>query len=580
MKKYKYLGIIAILAFSFSACKKDFLERLPESTIAPQVFFKTENDLILYTNSFYNDLPGATAVYSADLNSDNVEISGINSLLAGTTTIPENAASAGWTWGSLRNINFFLDNYNRAEVSPAIRNKYAGLARFFRAWFYFDKVKRFGGVPWYSASLNVSSPELFKARDPRTLVMDSIIADLDFASKNLDAGKSISRVTKWAALALKSRVCLFEGTFRKYHTELNLQSSASSFLTLSYQAADEIMKGGKYKLYTTGNPDKDYRTLFTAETGNADEFILAEVYESTLKTYPGNGTFLTATLGNPGLTKSLIDSYLLKDGTPFSSQPGYDTMMFAAEVKNRDPRLSQTIRTPGYTRMGTTKALIPDFSNALTGYQVIKYTTGTDQDGYNTNTNDLPVFRYAEVLLNYAEAKVESGGLTQADIDRSINLLRDRAGVARMKLGNMPNDAIHSRLYAHTSDPRIIEIRRERRVELAMEGFRYGDLLRWKEGRLLAETFKGMYFSRKGVFDLDGNGVNDFAIVDNKPAKPDPTIQYYVLGTSRTLSKGNSGNIIVHPTLTKIFKEERDYLFPLPATELLLNSKLTQNPGW
>lgn len=570
-----------IIAGTFSACKKDFLDRLPESTIAPQVFFKTENDLILYTNSFYDDLlPGATAVYSADRNSDNVEISGINSLLAGTATVPENATAAGWTWGSLRNINYFLENYNRTEVPQAVKNKYAGLARFFRATFYFEKIKRFGDVPWFSTSLDVNSPELLKGRDPRTLIMDSIIADLDFATKNLDAGKNVSRVTKWTALALKSRVCLFEGTFRKYHTELGLHSSAKSFLTLSHQAAAEIMKSGKYKLFTTGNPNKDYQTLFTSETGNADEFILAEVYEPTLKTYPGNGTFLTATLGNPGLTKSLIDSYLLKDGTPFSSQSGYDTMMFAAEMKNRDPRLSQTIRTPGYTRIGTTKVLIPDFSNALTGYQVIKYTTGTNQDGYNTNTNDLPVYRYAEVLLNYAEAKAENKELMQADIDRSVNLLRDRAGVRRMQLTGIPDDPLQRKLYRHTSDPIIIGIRRERRVELAMEGFRYEDLLRWKEGHLLAEKFMGMYFSRKGVFDLDGNGVNDFAIVDQKPPTPDPTIQYFVLGTSRTLSNGNSGYIIVHPTLTKTFTEERDYLFPLPTTELLLNPALKQNPGW
>lgn len=576
----RYFIIIAIGLALFTSCKKDFLDRLPESSISPQKFFNTENDLIIYTNSFYNDLPG-TSVYSDDNNSDNVEPSAISTLMAGKTTVPGDASSAGWTWGSLRNINYFLENYNHAQISGTLKNKYAGLARFFRAWFYFNKMKRFGDMPWYSTSLDVNSPELYKARDPRTLVTDSIVADLNFAIQSLDTKTSISRVTKWTALALKARVCLFEGTYRKYHTEMGLQSSASDLLKLSYQAADQLMTSGTYKLYTTGHPDVDYQNLFIAESAIPDEIILAEVYDAAMsKLHAANGVFITATLGNPGLTKPLINSYLMKDGTSFTLKPGYDNLMFAQEVQGRDPRLSQTIRTPGYTRIGTTAVLIPDFTNALTGYQCIKYVTGTNQDGFTTNTNDLPDFRYAEVLLNFAEAKAENGELSQADVDRSINLLRARVGVAALQLSNIQTDPYQQQLYTNVTDPKIIEVRRERRVELAMEGFRYYDILRWKEGHLLADTFQGMYFSRKGIFDLDGNGVNDFAIVDAKPATPDKTLQYYILGTDHTLSNGSSGNIIVHPSLTKTFTDPKNYLYPLPTTELVLNPNLKQNTGW
>lgn len=576
-----YLSIlVSVFMLLLSGCSKDFLDRLPETDISPQLYFNTENDLIVYTNSFYDDLPG-TSTYGADNESDNIEPSAISLLMSGKRTVPGSASEAGWTWQSLRNVNFFLENYQKAAVSQEIKDKYAGLARFFRAWFYFKKVQRFGDVPWYSSSLNVNSPELYKGRDPRALVTDSIRADLDFAIAHLGAEKNISRINKWSALALKSRVCLFEGTFRKYHDELNLASTANALLQDAQEAAAQIIQSGLYKLYSTGQPTQDYQNLFTAESANTDEVILAEVYDASFnKTHTGNGAYTSPTLGNPGFTKSFVNSYLMQDGSSFTNRPDADKMVFNEEVKNRDPRLAQTLRTPGYKRTGTTTILNPDFTNALTGYQCIKYVTSTNQDGYNSNTNDLPIFRYAEVLLNYAEAKAELGSLTQSDADLSINTLRTRVGMVPMQVGALVTDAYQRSLYTHSVSNLIVEVRRERRIELAMEGFRYHDIMRWKEGHLLAETFQGMYFPGKGTFDLDGNGKDDFALVDEKPASPVAGIQYYILGNDKALSDGNSGKIIVHPTTVKVFDENKDYLYPLPSSELTLNTNLVQNPNW
>lgn len=576
-----YLSIlVSVFMLLLSGCSKDFLDRLPETDISPQLYFNTENDLIVYTNSFYDDLPG-TDTYGADNESDNIEPSAISLLMSGKRTVPGSASEAGWTWQSLRNVNFFLENYQKAAVSQEIKDKYAGLARFFRAWFYFKKVQQFGDVPWYSSSLHVNSPELYKGRDPRALVTDSIRADLDFAIAHLGAEKNISRINKWSALALKSRVCLFEGTFRKYHDELNLASTADALLQEAQEAAAQIMQSGLYKLYSTGQPTQDYQNLFTAESANTDEVILAEVYDASFnKTHTGNGAYTSPTLGNPGFTKSFVNSYLMQDGSSFTNRPDADKLLFSEEVKNRDPRLAQTLRTPGYKRTGTTTVLNPDFTNALTGYQCIKYVTGTNQDGYNSNTNDLPVFRYAEVLLNYAEAKAELGSFTQSDADLSINALRARVGMAPMQAGALVTDAYQRSLYTHSVSNLIVEVRRERRIELAMEGFRYHDIMRWKEGHLLAETFQGMYFPGKGTFDLDGNGKDDFALVDEKPASPIAGIQYYILGNDKALSDGNSGKIIVHPTTVKVFDENKDYLYPLPSSELTLNTNLVQNPNW
>jgi hypothetical protein len=184
------------------------------------------------------------------------------------------------------------------------------------------------------------------------------------------------------------------------------------------------------------------------------------------------------------------------------------------------------------------------------------------------------------VLLNYAEAKAELGTIQQSDIDMSINLLRDRVGMPPLTLAGLTADPFLDQEYTHTSDPAILEVRRERRIELLMEGFRYYDLLRWKEGHLLAGQFRGMYFPSKGVFDLDKNGKADVAVVDSKPNNPDKSLFYIVLSADKTLSNGDHGYLLTRPAVAKSFDENKHYLYPLPRTELLLNTNLTQNPGW
>ncbi len=561
----------------FISCKNDFLERYPQSDISPQQFFNTEKDLELYTNSFYASLPGEN-IFTADFSSDNVNVSAIDEVVTGRRRVFTDAASAGWTWTALYNINYFLEQYNKASIPAEAKNHYAGVARFFRAWFYFDKLKRFGDVPWYSKSLNAGSPELYRARDPRSLIMDSIKADLDFAAANLRTAKTPARINKWTALSLKSTVCLFEGTFRKYHPEFGLTGSANTLLQEAADAAGAVMKSGQYKL-ATGDANTVYLNLFSAQTPNANEFILSRLYGLAVnKSHAANQIFTSPTRGNPGLTKSLIDSYLMKDGTPFSAAPGSATMPFWEEVVNRDPRLAQTIRTPGYRRIGAAVNLVPDYANAFTGYQNIKFVSTPDQDA--AAYTPLPVIRFAEVLLNYAEAMAELNKLTQAEADRSINLLRARVNMPALTVSGLTADPFLLAQYRHTTDPVVLEVRRERRVELAMEGFRFNDLMRWKEGHLLAEVFYGAYYPAKGTYDLDGDGKNDVAVVDVKPSPSTPGIQYFVLQPDKALSEGDKGKIVVHSKVTKTFDEDRDYLYPLPLSELLLNPQLKQNNKW
>ncbi|WP_025764571.1 RagB/SusD family nutrient uptake outer membrane protein [Dyadobacter tibetensis] len=570
--------LIFLITIGLISCD---LDRLPLDAISPETFFNSENDLLLYTNSFYNMLPSAEDVYNED--ADNVIKSSMRAEIQGSRIVP--TSGGGWSWSELRNINYFLANSNKCPDKAAVA-RYNGLARFFRAYFYYEKVRRFGDVPWYSTVVEINDETMLtKARDPRTMVMDSVLADLDYAIANLGGTRQITTITKWTALALKSRIGLYEGTFRKYHPEFNLPN-AEKFLDASIAASDELIKNSGYNIYMA-TPETAYQKLFSADNAIEEEVILARKFSDELQVYHNlNYYTMTASYGKPGLSKELVNSYLMADGTRFTDKPGYEKMTYSQEVKDRDPRLSQTIRTPGYTRTGQTQTLVPEFGATVTGYQLIKFVSEPKWDTYNKDITDMPVFRYAEVLLNDAEARAEKGTLTQADLDRTILPIRQRVGMPALDLvaANKNPDPFLDEQYTHVSGENsgvILEIRRERRIELVMENYlRWDDLIRWKEGQLLTRTFEGMYFPGTGSFDLDEDGKIDLIIYKGtKPTDKGP--QLLKLGSEITLANGEQGgNILVNSHINKKFDESRDYLYPLPKQELQLNPNLTQNPNW
>lgn len=525
-------------------------------------------------------LPSAEGIYNERI--DNVVSSDLADELRGTRTVP--TSGGGWSWNSLRNINYFLMNSGKCTDAKAVA-KYNGMAKFFRAYIYFNMVQRFGDVPWYSQSIDPEDIEMLtKARDPRALVMDSVMADINYAIANLPAEKKVNELTKWTAMALKSRICLYEGTFRKYHPEFNL-SNADKFLDDAIAVSDELMKTGPYKIYME-KPETAYLNLFAAMDANADEVILARDFNDALQVYHNlNYYTMTASYGRPGLEKKLVNSYLMNDGSRFTDIAGFGTMDFFDETQNRDPRLSQTIRTPGYTRINETTTAVQEFGATVTGYQLIKFVADRKWDTYGKSSNDMPIFRYAEVLLNFAEAKAERSTLTQADLDLSIKLIRDRVAMPNinMALANANPDAYQAEMNTHVAGDNtgvILEIRRERRIELVMESFRWDDIMRWKEGANLAKQFKGMYFPGLGSFDLDHDGKDDVVIYEG--TKPSTTnVQLLKLNGDITLENGNEGgNILINLNISKKFDENKDYLYPVPISERLLNPNLTQNPGW
>lgn len=575
----------------------NLLDLSPKSEISQDDYFKTESDLQLFSNSFYNNLLDKSPY--DDQSDIYVQQTLSDEMLGGNKrTVP--ASDGGWTWTDLRKMNTLLEYINQCSDENAVV-KYTALTRFFRAFFYFEKVKRFGDVPWYDVELGSADEALYKPRDSRELVMTHMIEDVDYAIDNLPDEKeetsSPYRANRWAALALKAQFCLYEGTYRKYHG-LSLEGhDYTYYLDLAAKAAQEIMEQGPYKLYSTGHPESDYLMLFAEEDANPDEYIFAIKFDYGLSIYH-NATAhtLVPTQGRPGLTRKMVNTYLMKDGTAFTDQPGWQEMTFLEETKNRDPRLAQSIRTPGYTRIGQTEVLAPDLSLSVTGYQPIKFVqdptaSGGQVDRNDRSTCDLPVYRFAEVLLNYAEAKAELGTLTQTDLDNSINLIRRRVDMPDLNMSKA-----NANPDRYLSDPAtgypnvtgsnkgvILEIRRERTIELNQEGFRFDDLVRWKAGACIDQDIYGMYFPGAGEYDLSGDGKPDIILYTSGTAKPsaDSGVLVYEIGKDILLTGNNSGYVYYHKNIARTpFNEERDYLYPIPINERSLNPNLTQNPGW
>jgi hypothetical protein len=591
MKKHYILILLGCL--SFAACKK--LDQQPQSSPSKQVVFGTESGLKLYTNSFYvmDFLPKNST--AQDATSDYLAVKSVSDFIrpGGFSA----STSTGWSWTNLRDINYFIVNCVDPAVPEAIRRNYLGIARYYRAQFYMDKVKRFGDVPWINKPMDINDPALTAGRDKRELVMDSVLADLNYACANIQATNDASRttVTKWVAYAFKSRVCLFEGTFRKYHTELNLTATADKWLNETVSASDQIMKNGGYSVNTAGGVGASYRQVFISNIPLANEVLQAAVADLNLGVLnEANWWWTSGTYGaKASFTRTFINTYLKLDGTPYTNDPAYKTMLFKDEVKNRDLRLKQTIRLGDYKRVtnGVPVAAPPVFSYTFTGYQPIKWTLDdTYYDAGALNTNSVALFRYAEVLLNFAEAKAELGTLTDAEWAATIGVLRARGGITA-GLSSKPTVAdpyLMANYFPGISDPTILEIRRERGIELSLEGLRYADLLRWKRGPLMEQEWNGFYVPALNTpMDLNEDGILDVAFYQGTKPTAVAGVTYVdvsaKIGTttnSQLLKNGTSGELIWMNEIPRKWAD-RNYYYPIPLADIQRNPNLKpQNPGW
>ena len=594
MKKNIILYSFIALLSGTAGCS-DMLDQYPLDAISPETYYNNADELRSATNQFYGMFPGAASGYTES--ADVVCTFNLPAEVQGIRTVP--TSGGGWNWEYLRAVNFYLSHSVRCDDVDA-REHFDGIARFFRAYFYFEKVKRFGEVPWFDRELSSTDPELFRPRDSRDFIMDKILDDLTYAINNISDKKDLYNVTHWTALALKSRICLFEGTYRKYHGIPGYEKFLDECATTSKLFIDNA----PYAIYKTGA--QPYRDLFSSMNAIEEEVILARDYDRAQNVmHEANANTLSPTYGRPGMNKKIVNSYLMTNGDRFTDQPGYETMQYYDEMQNRDPRLTQTVVGPGYMRINSTTVSSPNFGASTTGYQITKWVTDASGDGYLGSSNDYILFRAAEVYLNYAEAKAELGTLTQDDLKISIKKIRDRVGMPNidMDAANANPDPYLCALesgYQNVTGPNkgvILEIRRERTIELLLEGFRYYDIIRWKEGKVFEQPYKGMYFpgltqgsgdNRYDVFDMNDGTVGDKEKVDiciytgKKPSVKNIR-KFYKLGDEFVLTDGDKGNIICHDIEKepRQWREDRDYLYPIPTQERLLsNGTLSQNPNW
>ena len=605
MKNMKINGHYAWMFFVIILAVSCDLEELPVDTADKSAVFGSESGLQLYANSFYDWMPSANNIHQADAISDYAARRNVPDFLrAGNVYSPrtnDNTSASGydlvaiggdwnWGWGTLRNLNFFLDNNNNPSIPFEVRRHYNGLAKFFRAWFYFEKVKRYGDVPWINKALDVEDAKLYAPRDPRSLVMDSVLADINYAIANIRPINDNTRtlITPEVALALKSRVALFEGTFRKYHTQLGLTGSANAWLMEAASAAKAAMDGGKFSLYNGLGTDQSYRQLFISDAPVSSEIMLATVSSTALNVrHAANWFFTSATTGiRFTFIRPFIHTYLNIDGTPFTNNPGYETTTFMDEVKDRDKRLSQTIRMGDYKRISGAELVPapPAFTYSYTGYQPIKWSLDNIAiDGGNNNTNAVSVFRYAEILLNYAEAKAELGTLTNEDWTNTIGALRGRAGITGglTSLPSAVDPYIQSTYFPDISDPVILEVRRERGIELAIEGFRFYDVVRWKRGELMEMEWRGIYVPQADeLMDLNEDGTPDVYFYMSLPANQVSGVTYININDeAHKLSNATSGEIIWLGNIQREWTDNK-YYYPVPEAHLLTNPNLGQNAGW
>jgi hypothetical protein len=428
-----------------------------------------------------------------------------------------------------------------------------GEAYFFRAYNYWKLAKTFGGVPKIEKVLQTTSEELYSARASQQEIFDLILADLEKAAAMLPAqsgltGDESGRTTSGAALALKARAALYQGTWMKYHGA----GDASTYLAAAVDAANQLIESGEYELYNADGA-MSYKYLHILKGDDSKEVILAKRYYEDRATHNWTRELWFNRLVP---TKRMADMYLATDGLPIDKSPlfqGYNTL--TSEFQNRDPRMSMTFIVPGSTIFfegGLMQETYPGFSgnNATrTGYMLRKFLDETEDAAHFLGAYDFKEFRYGEVLLILAEALYEqNGNISDADLDRTINLLRERAGMT-----HLTNNLVQS-----NNLDMLTEIRRERTVELAFEGYRRDDLRRWKTAdQLMPEAVKGVKF--------EGS--------EFEARYPDLEI-----GTD--IQVDENGFIVATPASSRQFLPKH-YLDPLPLREIQLSKgSLEQNTGW
>lgn len=618
MKKLIYTFCLCT-SIALSSCE-DWLTKDPLNQISDVNLSYTAEECKLYINQFYTSFWGSpnSYIYHIDKGSDNLlsySYSDNKDLIEGLHVVP--ATGEGWgttEWGKIRSVNFLLNNYQKSqELDQA--EKYIGEAYFFRAMLYYEQfLRKFGGAPWIESNLSLESEELYAPRLKRNELADKILEDMDKAIERLPSQnvQETGRISKEVAMLYKARIALFEGTWEKYHanTVFAGEGDVQKYIEEAAKMSLAVINSNLFDLDNVEVPD-GYHILFNQwDYSNSKEIMLWRKFDRSLGVWHSDNRNPGRNGAGVGLTRSLVDAYLCIDtdgkAKPIrlaSNYQGDENLLTV--TANRDPRLAQTMFIPGRARTinGKDTTIIftkpninlSDVEKCSTGYELAK---GADPDAneQETVTGSIKasiIFRYAEALLIYAEAKAELGTITQTDLDITINKLRDRVGMPHLTIDvgyEDPNgEFTAARGYEGVPVSNLLqEIRRERRVELACEGYRHDDLKRWRAHHLWnhdliqgapTAQFKDLswlveYFETHPI----PSAINRTEFMENlKKWTPECTDGENYWTDSEGYFEPYQRNI---PDGHFHFDPNKCYLQPIPTEQLVLNENLEQNPGW
>jgi hypothetical protein len=565
MKKI-YLIIISVTALLTVSCN-DFLDKGPLDTFANENFWTSESNVNGYANAFYNTFTGygnggGLGTFYFRTLSDNQA----GNPFAEWTWPNVPASSPDWSnpWIEIRRANILLENVDKVKMSDDAKKHWSGFARLMRAWHYYNLVRAYGDVPWVDKSLDITDDGyLYGVRENRDIVMDNVLEDLNYACANMYDNTSKTTLNKRVAHAMKSEICLFEGTYRKYRKAEDKQTApdltgASKFLTEAKSAASYLMGLG---LSLNASYQGNYNST---NLGANPEMILYKEYKQQVLLH-SLIAYISSSTQMSGMTKNAFESYLFTDGKPLAlttlnkaddakviTKPNGTVLSIQHLLPLRDKRLAQTIDTAlCYVGREFTRFDVGIAMTSSTGYGVCKYDNkdlaANTRNQTGANFTHAPLFWLSVVYLQYAEACAELGSITQTDLDNSINKLKARAGLPALTVAVGYTDPANNMNVSSL----IWEIRRERRCELMFDsGARYWDLLRWHQlDKLDSSVYPDIL--------LGANIVNDAGATVAKVGK-------YIDGSKDKVRKYDSKN----------------YWYPIPSGQGLLNPQLGQNNGW
>lgn len=617
----RIIVILTILALMTMSCNDSFLDRMPVEKLTEETSFDTYDNFKTYGWSLYdvfeNDsilrrlgTSASEGLYESDQYAGYLSDKGVNSFNKyAFQTVVDVATDNGWGFHYIRKVNVMLENIDESSMTEEDKEHWRSIGYFFRSYFYMELIARFGDVPWVDHVLTDNDEDLYAPRMPRKEVADKVLADLQYAESHIKKdGDGANTINVHCVRALISRFTLFEGTWRKYH-ELG---DETTYLKECTRVSQELMKAFP-TLHT------DYGEEWTSpDLSSVPGIILYKEYAAELITssYTRNERNQWHGVEMPQLT---VDMYLCQDGKPVSTSSVYewgkkDKSIYSV-FRNRDLRLLETVAPP-YKLSETSSESKWDYNsdtsyreyidilgpNMIIGnpgeqgkhkvlplvqwsgrilFKVPNITTNskqqilscrggyyvyknynvwdTNNNAYNANTADKPIFKMDEVLLNYAEAMYELGQFTQEVADKTINLLRPRAKIANMIVAEINDDFDPKR--DKTVNPLLWEIRRERIIELMGEGFGFYDVRRWKKADYFVNRPQyGMWATKEEV----GTG----KIYNLSTGLPDPDAEEGYIYLFNDPVKEGRGWL------------DKYYLYMVPTNEIILNPALTQNPGW